>query len=279
MTAEHVVEPTVPAGFGVVYVLTQGSDLVIVDAGADPAFTVTEAGEYRIHTLVFDPSTLDLSIVQFGITTGGSINALLDNPAYNICGDLDVPGAFFDVEDCPCPADAGNLSPAHDGECLAGSLDLIANVSNPPVVPEGFTVIYVLTTGSDLIIVDAGPDPNFTITEAGSYRIHTLVYDLNTLDLSIVVLGETTGFDVNGLLIQGGGDICASLDVAGAFFLIDECPCDANAGSLTPTSDNCLAGGAADLSATFSSTPNIPGGFEVNLCIDFWNGSGDSERK
>ncbi|MBK6543656.1 MAG: hypothetical protein IPG10_20845 [Flavobacteriales bacterium] len=26
----------------------------------------------------------------------------------------------------------------------------------------------------------------------------------------------TTGFDVNGLLVQGGGAICASLDVAGA---------------------------------------------------------------
>ncbi len=56
------------------------------------------------------------------------------------------------------------------------------------------------------------------MTEGGSYTIHTLVYDPNTLDLSIVVPGVTTGFDVNGLLIQGGGSICASLDVAGAAF-------------------------------------------------------------
>ncbi|MBK6543657.1 MAG: hypothetical protein IPG10_20850, partial [Flavobacteriales bacterium] len=37
-----------------------------------------------------------------------------------------------------------------------------------------------------------------------------MVYDPNTLDLSIVELGVTTGFDVNGLLVQGGGAIRAS---------------------------------------------------------------------
>ena len=49
--------------------------------------------------------------------------------------------------------------------------------------------------------------------------IHTLVYDPSTLDLSIVQFGTTTGFDVNSLLIQGGGSICASLDVNGAPFV------------------------------------------------------------
>ena len=32
--------------------------------------------------------------------------------------------------------------------------------------------------------------------------------------------GVTTGFDVNSLLVQGGGSICASLDVQGAPFLV-----------------------------------------------------------
>jgi hypothetical protein len=35
-----------------------------------------------------------------------------------------------------------------------------------------------------------------------------------------VVPGTTTGFDVNSLLVQGGGSICASLDVQGAPFLV-----------------------------------------------------------
>jgi hypothetical protein len=49
------------------------------------------------------------------------------------------------------------------------------------------------------------------------------VYDPQTLDLGIVQLGVTTGFDVNGLLIQGGGAICASLDVAGAPVIVEIC--------------------------------------------------------
>jgi hypothetical protein len=35
--------------------------------------------------------------------------------------------------------------------------------------------------------------------------------------------GQTTGFDVNSLLVQGGGSICAGLDVAGAAFEVKRC--------------------------------------------------------
>ena len=77
---------------------------------------------------------------------------------------------------------------------------------------------------------------------AGTYRIHALVYDPNTLDLSIVEIGVTTGFDVNALLIQGGGDICASLDVAGALFEVEACDCEADAGTLHPLGES-LSGG------------------------------------
>ena len=62
--------------------------------------------------------------------------------------------------------------------------------------------------------------PTFNVSQIGFYRIHTLVYNPATLDLSTVVLGTTTGFDVNSLLIQGGGSICGSLDVTGAPFIV-----------------------------------------------------------
>jgi hypothetical protein len=58
------------------------------------------------------------------------------------------------------------------------------------------------------------------VDQSGLYTIHTLVYDPATLDLSGVQVGVTTGFDVNGLLLQGGGAICASLDVQGAPFIV-----------------------------------------------------------
>jgi hypothetical protein len=98
-------------------------------------------------------------------------------------------------------------------------------------VPAGFSTVYVLTNGEGLVIVNAGPVPSFEVTEEGLYTIHTLVYDPATLDLGIVEIGVTTGFDVNSLLIQGGGSICASLDVAGAQFNVTSC--GSNDGLLT----------------------------------------------
>jgi len=58
------------------------------------------------------------------------------------------------------------------------------------------------------------------VNHVGFYRIHSLVYDPNTLDLSIVQIGQTTAFEVLPLLQQGGGNICASLDVHGAVNLV-----------------------------------------------------------
>ncbi|MBK9401050.1 MAG: hypothetical protein IPN36_09385 [Bacteroidetes bacterium] len=90
--------------------------------------------------------------------------------------------------------------------------------------------------------------PSFTVTSGGLYNIHTLVYD-STLDLGIVVPGTTTGFDVNGLLVQGGGSICASLDVAGAQFNVT----NPDAGTLTAVNAT-ICGTGGTLTATLTAT-------------------------
>jgi hypothetical protein len=74
------------------------------------------------------------------------------------------------------------------------------------------------------VIQQAGFSPDFTVSDTASYIIHTLVYDPLTLNLSIITPGTTAAVDVLGLLIQGGGTICASLDVAGAPILVKDCP-------------------------------------------------------
>ena len=61
----------------------------------------------------------------------------------------------------------------------------------------------------------------FTVTAIGHLHHPHLRVRPNTWTSAIVVPGVTTGFDVNGLLIQGGGTICASLDVAGAPVLVE----------------------------------------------------------
>ena len=236
----------VPPGYSTIYVLTEGPGLVIVNAGPDPSFLVNMEGSYTIHTLVYDPLVLDLGIVVPGVTTGFDVNSLLYQGGGNICAALDVTGAPVTVVTCAtqCVADAGTLTTGAFEACLVnGSAMLSATADGNSIVPNGYQTVYVLTQGAGLVIVGADASPMFTVSDTGMYTIHTLVYDPNTLDLSIVVPGVTTGFDVNSLLIQGGGRICASLDVAGAGTLVFDCPpvCDADAGTLTASSSMVCA--------------------------------------
>ncbi len=92
---------TVPAGFSTIYVLTSGETLVIETVGATPQFSVTEPGLYTIHTLIFDENTLDLAVVDFGVTTGGDVLSIVTANA--ICAALDVIGVPFEVYGCGCP--------------------------------------------------------------------------------------------------------------------------------------------------------------------------------
>ncbi|MBK9074109.1 MAG: hypothetical protein IPL77_03860 [Flavobacteriales bacterium] len=252
--ASVIAQPTVPPGYEVVYVLTQGPGLIIQNAGADPQFFVG-VGDYTIHTLVYDPNTLDLSIVEFGVTTGFDVNGLLVQGGGAICAALDVAGAQFSVTD----PSAGTLSGGAEVCGTNGAATLTATANGDANVPAGYSTVYVLTQGAGLTIVNAGAAPSFDVTEDGLYTIHTLVYDANTLDLSIVELGVTTGFDVNGLLVQGGGAICASLDVAGAQFNVSS----PSAGTLSGGAEVCGTNGAATLTATANGDANVPAGYST----------------
>ena len=139
----------------------------------------------------------------------------------DICASLDVMGAPVQVVEDNCNAYAGTLYSQYPIQCLSGGeATITATTNESPVIPQNYQQIYVLTEAFGLTILDASPEPEFTINNSGFYRIHSLVYNPETLDLSIVEFGTTSGFDVNSLLIQGGGDICASLDVNGAVNLV-----------------------------------------------------------
>ncbi|MBK9175214.1 MAG: hypothetical protein IPM46_02520 [Flavobacteriales bacterium] len=257
----------VPTGYETIYVLTQGAGLVIADAGAAPSFTVTAAGDYTVHTLVYDPLTLDVGIIEIGVTTGFDVNALLIQGGGSICASLDVTGAPVTVEECvTCDADAGTITADATPVCLdSGSATISATPDGNSNVPTGYETIYVLTQGAGLVIADAGAAPSFTVTAAGDYTVHTLVYDPLTLDVGIIEIGVTTGFDVNALLIQGGGSICASLDVTGAPVTVEECvTCDAFAGTLTADDPTvCFDMGMGVFSASPNGDAVVPDGFET----------------
>jgi hypothetical protein len=259
LTAAPNGDSNTPDGYSLAYVLTSGTDLVIQALGASPEFTVTAGGLYTIHTFVF-PSDLDLSGVVLGTTTGGDVLGLL--AANNICASLDVAGAAFNVS----APNAGTLTAVDDVVCFqTGTVEVAATPNGDLVVPAGYSVIYVLTEGTGLVIQNVSSTPSFLVSAEGNYTIHTLVYDPATLDLSIVEVGVTTGFDVNGLLVQGGGSICASLDVAGASITAEECTdeCFADAGTLSGGADVCLTGDAVTLTATPNGDSNTPAGFSL----------------
>ncbi|HRH68294.1 MAG TPA: T9SS type A sorting domain-containing protein [Flavobacteriales bacterium] len=259
--------PVVPVGFEVAYVLTSGTDLVIVATGAEASFEVDATGLYTIHTLVHDPATLDLGTIVLGETTGGDVNALLIQGGGTICGSLDVTGAPVTVEVCTgCDAAAGTLVAMSSTVCfIAPEVMISASANGDAVVPEGFITVYLLTSGQDLVIVGEAATPSFPVTGTGAYTIHTLVYDPTTLDLGEVELGVTTANEVEEILIQGGGTICASLDMAGAPVSVREgMECNARVG---PPPDKetslCLSGGLVTMAATANGDAEVPTGFET----------------
>jgi hypothetical protein len=267
--AKFTASPTVPQGYQVRFVLTSGTNLVIRAVSTSAFFTVNNAGLYTIHTLVYNPNTLDLNAIQIGVTTGFDVNKLLLQGGGNICGALDVYGVPFQVKSCvpTCGAKAGKLKPDNDPCLQDETATLIAKAIEAPTIPNGYLVRYVLTSGDNLVIRAINTEPTFEVSSFGRYTIHTLVYNPNTLDLSAIKIGVTTGYDVNELLEQGGGNICGALDVYGARFLIYYCDgqsCTAKAGKLHALADSpCILYGKAQLSASISQNPVIPHGFQV----------------
>jgi hypothetical protein len=221
-------DAVLPDGFSLAYVLTQGPDLVIQSAGPDPAFQVNVLGLHTLHTLVYDPATFDPGTINWGTTTGAEVSALFVQGSGSICASLDMVGASYTVIECapPCDADAGTLTPDAGTYCLDpvnGTAVVSATSGGNTVVPDGYGVGYLLAQGPELVIVGLNGTPVFTASEAGTYSIHTMVYDPQTVDPTLIDLGVTTAADLNALLIQGGGEFCGSLDLVGAAFTVEAC--------------------------------------------------------
>jgi hypothetical protein len=155
--------------------------------------------------------------VEFGVTTGVDVLNLV--AAAGICASLDAAGAPITVEEgSECIADAGTLYSTNPINCLTdGSTVLTAKAKSPALIPAGYQQIFVLTEGFSLTILNVSELPEFEVSNSGFYRIHSLVFNPSTLDLGVVKLGETTGFDVLNLVSEN--NICASLDVHGAINL------------------------------------------------------------
>ncbi|MGC6431258.1 MAG: hypothetical protein ACON5F_09480, partial [Jejuia sp.] len=195
--------PTVPEYYSKIFVLTMGDNLLIKGVNAEaPVFSVMEPGMYTIHTLVYDgregsPNFLDLSVVGSETTGVDVLNIVIDN---GLCASLDVAGAPVYVEEptTTCEVSAGTLTANSTEVCSTGETMISATPNHDAVVPMDYSILYVLTEGSELIIRQVSETPEFTVEDGGQFTIHTFVYPTG-LDLSVVVPNVTTGFDVNAL--------------------------------------------------------------------------------
>ncbi len=167
----------------------------------------------------------------------------LSDPSVSV--KVNVPGS--------CLAKAGSLTT--DTPLITAQKGKVATITAKDAggrfVPAGYTVLYALTKGADLVVQQLSSAASFTITAdtTALYTIHTLVYDSNKadkdyLDLSTVQLGKTKGSDILNTIAST--KVCADLDVTGAQVKVKYLPAPVIA---TNTYTVCY-GGTVSLTAT-----------------------------
>ena len=274
ISASYYLPAIIPEGFQQLFLLSENDTAVITSYNESPEFVVPKAGQFAIHSFVYDTATFTLDSILFDTTTIAEIHALFQEGGGDICASLDTTGAtIFPISCLPdCSVSAGTLL-AGEQDCLTdGTKRIYATIEEPPTVPEGYFTTYLLTSGTDLLIRGLSNTPSFILEGEGSYTIHTLVYDTATLNPDLIILGQTKAGSILEQLIQGGGDICGALDVSGASMELGECPCLAAFGTLEP-SDACLNENGTALEATVNTKAVVPKGYKQLFILS----SGDDQ--
>jgi PKD repeat protein len=248
ISATHDGNSTVPTGYVQAYALTDAATLTILQVGANPSFGVTTGGDYIIHTVIYDPLQIDPTTLPPG-TTGFDINALLIQGGGAMCGALDVVGAPITV----IHPVAGTITADATPVCIEDGGLISATPDGNQVVPTNYVQGYALTQGG--IILQVGSTPSFTVGAAGTYTIHTVVYDPAGLNPSLAIGLPASA--VNAQLVQGGGSVCASLDLTGATILVESCvPAnDLCSGAISIACGQTVSGSTTD--ATADIDPSI----------------------
>ena len=215
----------VPAGYQLIFVLTSGTGLVIeeIDVTDDTkaSFTFNSAGDYTIHSFVYDPNTLDLSGVQTGVTTAAEVLELIDDSG--ACADLLVAGLELSLSEC-CLAQAGAMNSASTNGCVEPeSGALISASSTGANIPSGFVQEFLLTSDG-FVLEDRSTSPNFVVNAEGVYTIHSIVYNPATFNLTQFTIGTSTAFNIRSAYRSQG--ICANIDIVGVQVQVESCCVD-----------------------------------------------------
>src|SRR5690606_40218495 len=112
-----------------VYVLTQGEEFVILATDVHTRYAADDLCACLEYTRVLFPTTLDLGLIEFGVTTASDINALLNQGGGAICASLDMTGAPITVEVRSEERRVGK-------ECSAGTGRYVENMATVRANPD-----------------------------------------------------------------------------------------------------------------------------------------------
>lgn len=201
------------------FIVPSGQYIIIFDKPAGTTFS--DKGVVTSGGTPATDSDADITTGKTGIITIDATKPVGD-PARN---NKDIDAGIKPI----CNINAGTLATTTPNICLpvTGGVVLTATVATSPIVPAGCSLKYILTQGVNLVIQQVANTPTFTVTTAGEYRIHTLVFDGNSananyLYLGVVVLGTTKVSDVLGII--NTNRLCAALDVTGVKFNVNPVP-------------------------------------------------------
>lgn len=261
----------VPAGHGTLFLLVSSSG-VVLEMDDQPSFVAPYVGGFSIHTLVYDPATFDPQDILLGHITVGSLNERFVQGGGAICASLDITGAGFTVENC-CNANAGTLSAMEDAICWEEvAVTIAAQADGNAVVPSGFGVRYVLSTGLEGAIIDTASTPSFLVDAPGTYHIHTVVFDPLTISMDTIVLDTTTVDVLGSYFTVGGGSLCGAIDPVGASIGVVSC-CPGTLGTLAFAADTlCYTANGASFIWTLENA-DVPAGYTALFLIAATDGA------
>lgn len=185
---------------------------------------ISFSGSYSISVAdIINGVVINSASVSASGTNGIFIIDVSDDSRRELDGDDDP----TIVELFPCELSIGQLQ-GLENRCKTEfqTINLTTSFLENPVKPSDFEILYVLTEGDNLTIIDSNSSPNFSVTTAGDYRIHTLIAETsdpqssNYLNPSIIVLGVTKASEIIDLISTSG--LCAIFDEIGVNSLVSE---------------------------------------------------------
>ena len=114
---------------------------------ATPSFNVSTAGSFSIHTLVFDPATLNLANIMIGVDPISQLN--LDIVEQGVCADINLLGTSFEVEGCdPCPF---NLFIPFSDIGSGGLFEAFNDITSDATITPGLSVEFSAGNSVELL--------------------------------------------------------------------------------------------------------------------------------